>query len=159
VSCGLKFEYQESAVPHITGLGVSNCCEVGKGFLPIHSRIGGKSKEEGGDIDMRSHLHTQMNRKVSHFIMGEEGKVGSQSAFTAAAFIGATSLAGVFLGAPNTSAEGNGWCGINCDDDVLCCGCWDAEANEDFEGCVQGTYDCQPLGHVPGEGISCWAKP
>ena len=33
---------------------------------------------------MRSHLHQQVNRKVSHFIVGEEGKVGSQSAFTAA---------------------------------------------------------------------------
>ncbi len=108
---------------------------------------------------MRSHLHTQVNRKVSRFIMGEEGKVGSQSAFTAAAFIGATSLAGVFLGAPNASAEGNGWCGINCDDDVLCCGCWSEELNKFFEKCVQGTYDCQPLDYVPGDGISCWTKP
>ncbi len=58
---------------------------------------------------MRSHLHTQVNRKVSRFIVGEEGKVGSRSAFTAAAFIGATSLAGILLAAPNADAAG--WCG------------------------------------------------
>ena len=63
---------------------------------------------------MRSHLHKQLNRKVSDFIVGEAGKVGSQSAFTAAAFIGATSLAGVFLSAPNADADGlcggAAWC-------------------------------------------------
>ena len=160
MSCGLKFEYQGSAVPHITGLGVSNSCEfVNQGFLPIDSAIGGKSEERGGDMDMRSHLHARVNRKVSHFIMGEEGKVGNRSAFTAAVFIGTTSLAGVFLGAPNASAEGNGWCGINCADDELCCGCWDEIRNAPFEGCAQGTYECQPLDHVPTPGISCWAKP
>ena len=62
-----------------------------------------------GDIDMRSHLHKQVNRKVSHFILGEEGKVGSQSAFTAAAFIGATSLAGVFLSAPERVSRRMVW--------------------------------------------------
>ncbi len=86
---------------------------------------------------MRSHLHTQVNRKVSRFIMGEEGKVGSQSAFTAAAFIGATSLAGVFLSAPNASAD-DAWCGIPCDQE-WCCGCWDAALG----GCVQGDYYCE----------------
>ena len=35
---------------------------------------------------MRTHLHQQVNNKVSRFIVGEEGKVGSRSAFTAAAF-------------------------------------------------------------------------
>ena len=109
---------------------------------------------------MRSHLHQQVNRKVSHFIMGEEGKVGSQSAFTAAAFIGATSSAGVFLSAPNANGWwGNGWCGIDCPDEVLCCGCWDEELNKPFENCVQGTYDCRPLDYVPNDGISCWTKP
>ena len=102
---------------------------------------------------MRSHLHTQVNRKVSHFIMGEEGKVGSQSAFTAAAFIGATSLAGVFLSAPNASAEGNGWCGINCPDHMWCCGCWDGAAG----GCVTGDYHCSAF-DAGNAGISCWRK-
>ena len=145
-------------MPHITGLGVSNFCEVGKGFLPIHSAIGGKLKEEGGDIDMRSHLHTQVNRKVSHFIVGEEGKVGSRSAFTAAAFIGATSLAGILLSAPNASAD---WqCGdFFCDDADKCCGCWNSNANVGFENCAQGSYDCKPADYNPGPGISCWFKP
>ena len=107
---------------------------------------------------MRNHLHQQVNRKVSRFILGEEGKVGSQSAFTAAAFIGATSLAGVLLGAPDASAEGNGWCGINCDDDKWCCGCWSEELNEPYEGCRQGTYDCSDV-EIDSPGISCWLKP
>ena len=103
---------------------------------------------------MRSHLHTQVNRKVSHFIMGEEGKVGSQSAFTAAAFIGATSLAGVFLSAPNASADGNGWCGIPCGDNMWCCGCWDGDAG----GCVEGTYQCRGVPVIGNPGVSCWTK-
>lgn len=32
-------------------------------------------------------IYTQVNRKVSHFILGEEGKVGNRSAFTAAAVL------------------------------------------------------------------------
>ncbi len=103
---------------------------------------------------MRSHLHTQVNRKVSRFIMGEEGKVGSQSAFTAAAFIGATSLAGVFLSAPDAAARGNGWCGIPCNDMMWCCGCWDGELGD----CEEGTYDCLPF-DGSNMGISCWRKP
>ncbi len=101
---------------------------------------------------MRSHLHKQVNRKVSHFILGEEGKVGSQSAFTAAAFIGATSLAGVFLSAPDASADG--WCGGEFDCPAWCCGCWDGAAG----GCAQGDYNCSH-GGVGNAGISCWQKP
>ena len=104
---------------------------------------------------MRTHLHQQVNNKVSRFIMGEEGKVGSQSAFTAAAFIGATSLAGVLLGAPNASAEGN--CGgeAQCDVGDWCCGCWDEYLNEPFDGCKQDTYDCEDWNNN-NPGISCW---
>jgi hypothetical protein len=107
---------------------------------------------------MRSHLHKQVNRKVSHFIMGEEGKVGSQSAFAAAAFIGATSLAGVFLSTPNADAD---WlCGddFECDDRDQCCHCYNAAANVGFEGCDQGTYDCKHRDYIPNPGISCWRK-
>ena len=60
-------------------------------------------------MNMRSHLHTQVNRKVSDFIVGEAGKVGSRSAFTAAAFIGATSLAGILLGATPCSSRRELW--------------------------------------------------
>lgn len=110
---------------------------------------------------MRSHLHTQMNRKVSRFIVGEEGKVGSQSAFTAAAFIGATSFAGILLGAPNAAAEGNcgnvTQCGGN-EMEQLCCGCWDQAANAPYTGCLEGDYWCVFID--PDEpGISCWPLP
>ncbi len=93
---------------------------------------------------MRTHLHTQVNRKVSRFIMGEEGKVGSQSAFTAAAFIGATSLAGILIGAPDVSANNCGG-GANCNADSPWC-------------CLgPGGYDCEPMDEtdIPA-GISCW---
>ena len=109
-------------------------------------------------MDMRTHLHTQVNRKVSHFIIGEEGKVGSQSAFTAAAFIGATSLAGILLGAPNADA---GWlCGdeFDCHDYDQCCHCFDAEANDPHEKCKQDSYDCRGPWYEPTPGISCWTK-
>ena len=106
---------------------------------------------------MRSHLHQRVNRKVSHFILGEEGKVGSRSAFTAAAFIGATSLAGVFLSPPKASADW--WCGdIQCHDNDQCCGCWDEDLNDPWENCTQGDYDCRGPNYVPTPGISCWTN-
>ena len=117
--------------------------------------VGGKSKKKGGDTDMRSHLHTQINRKVSHFIVGEEGKVGSQSAFTAAAFIGATSLAGILLGTPNAAAEGNCGPDTQCDVGDWCCLCWDEYLNAPFDGCVQDSYDCEDWDNS-NPGLSCW---
>ena len=111
---------------------------------------------------MRSHLRQQVNRKVSRFIVGEEGKVGSQSAFTAAAFIGATSLAGMILGTPNANADDGTWlCDgdlLLCHNDDLCCHCWDAGLNADYDGCHQNTYDCRGEWFDPGPGISCWGK-
>ena len=102
---------------------------------------------------MRSHLHKQVNRKVSHFIVGEEGKVGSQSAFIAAAFIGATSLAGMLLSSPNAAAANCGG-GANCNGDWRwCCLCWNAEISN--TGCIQGTYICKQM--PPNDpGVSCW---
>ncbi|RKU05814.1 hypothetical protein C6503_26585 [Candidatus Poribacteria bacterium] len=108
---------------------------------------------------MQTHLHTQVNRKVSRFIMGEEGKVGSQSAFTAAAFIGATSLAGMLLSAPDAAADNNcGDQGANCTyDDPWCCFCWDAEANQGYDNCIQDKYLCKSGDEAPsGPGFSCW---
>lgn len=98
---------------------------------------------------MRSHLHTQVNRKVSDFIMGEEGKVGSQSAFAAAAFIGATSLAGILLGTPGVVADPDDPCS-GCKD-MWCCRC------EALGYCGPvGDYNCQDedKGHLPG--VTCW---
>ena len=154
----MKLKHQESVSPDIHGLRTSNFYEVGKSFLPIHPAIGGKSSKKGGDIDMRTHLHQQVNRKVSRFIMGEEGKVGSQSAFTAAAFIGATSLAGILLNTPNAAADG--WCGgLDCHPDDLCCYCYNAAWNADYQGCNQGEYDCRSVDLSEFPGISCWTKP
>lgn len=110
-------------------------------------------------MNMRSHLHTQVNRKVSRFIMGEEGKVGSQSAFTAAAFIGATSLAGVFLSTPNASADG--WCGSQgawCSEvsgSPWCCACVDENL-----GCGglgdEGQYVCLQFPPQNAPGVDCF---
>ena len=108
---------------------------------------------------MRSYLHKQVNRKVSDFIVGEAGKVGSRSAFTAAAFIGATSLAGTLLSAPTADAAWQCSGDMYCDDLDQCCGCWDAMLNAPFDGCIQGTYDCRGPWYEPNPGISCWTKP
>ena len=114
-------------------------------------------------MDMRTHLHQQVNNKVSRFIVGEEGKVGSRSAFTAAAFIGATSLAGILLGPTNAKADGGTWvCDgdeLKCHDTALCCHCFDANLNADYHGCTQDTYDCRVPDFEPGLGMSCWFKP
>lgn len=100
---------------------------------------------------MRTHLHQQVNRKVSRFIMGEEGKVGSQSAFTAAAFIGATSLAGILLSTPNAAAVTN--CGdATCVRNVAewCCYCWATGYCDRV-----GQYNCQEKPeNTPG--VWCW---
>ena len=112
---------------------------------------------------MQSHLHTQVNRKVSRFILGEEGKVGSQSAFTAAAFIGATSLAGMFLSAPNATAGADD-CGVKGTDnnpicnefDRFCCYCWDPELNVGHHDCApKGEYRCTSLDKT-SPGLTCW---
>ena len=112
---------------------------------------------------MRTHLHQQVNHKVSRFIMGEEGKVGSQSAFTAAAFIGATSLAGILLSAPSATA-GHEDCGIPgtdnnpiCNDtDKWCCYCWDSALNADYHSCrPEGEYRCTSKDKTT-PGLSCW---
>ena len=112
---------------------------------------------------MRTHLHQQVNNKVSRFIVGEEGKVGSRSAFTAAAFIGATSLAGMLLGPTNAKADDGSWvCDgdlLKCHNTALCCHCFDANLNADYHGCTQDTYDCRVPDFKPGLGMACWFKP
>ena len=108
---------------------------------------------------MRTHLHQQVNNKVSRFIVGEAGKVGSQSAFTAAAFIGATSLAGMLLSTPTVDADG--WCGSNwawCSEasgSPYCCACVDADL-----GCGglgdEGQYVCQKVPPQNAPGVDCF---
>ena len=45
---------------------------------------------------MRSHLRYIGKKKVSDFLLREEGMVGNRSAFVAAAFVGATVFGDVF---------------------------------------------------------------
>ena len=99
---------------------------------------------------MRSHLHQKVNCKVSRFILGEEGKVGSRSAFTAAAFIGATSLAGILLGAPDAEANNCGPATCLKDDAEWCCFCWDTGYCD-----IVGQYNCQDE-DISKPGIWCW---
>ena len=89
---------------------------------------------------MQEHFRRAMRRKVSHFIIGEEGRVGNKSAFTAAAVVSVASLATMLLAAtPNAHALGD-WCNADvgyCAPDAYCCGC-----DPEFRGCsvvyVQG---------------------
>ncbi|MBM3210786.1 hypothetical protein FJZ33_01085 [Candidatus Poribacteria bacterium] len=79
---------------------------------------------------MQERFSGATRRKVSHFILGEEGRVGSRSAFTAAAVVSVASLATMLLVAPNANAVG-GWCnGGYCAPADYCCGC-----DPDFRGC------------------------
>lgn len=83
--------------------------------------------------------------------MSRQGKVGSRSAFTAAAFIGATSLAGILLGAPNAAADTN--CGpATCiqNEAEWCCYCWATGYCD-----IVGQYNCQSK-DISKPGIWCW---
>ena len=76
---------------------------------------------------MEERFRRTAGRKVSHFIIGEEGRVGSRSAFTAAAVVSVASLTTMLLAAvPNAHAKF--WCpgdpyvaGEQCDDWEYCC--------------------------------------
>ena len=46
---------------------------------------------------MRSHLRTMAKRKVSDFLLREEGMVGNRSAFGTAALVSTTALAATLL--------------------------------------------------------------
>ena len=69
---------------------------------------------------MRSHLRTMAKRKVSDFLLREEGIVGNRSAFATAAFVSTTALAATLLVAPDAGA---GNCGddLNCGNNFRCC--------------------------------------
>lgn len=68
---------------------------------------------------MRGHLRSMAKRKVSDFLLREEGMMGNRSAFAAAAFVGTTSLAMTFLFSSSASAAP---CpGVNCPQGNWCC--------------------------------------
>ena len=61
---------------------------------------------KGGETLMRSHLRSVAKRKVSDFLLREEGMVGNRSAFATAAFVSTTALAMSLLVAPSAEAAG-----------------------------------------------------
>ena len=91
---------------------------------------------------MRSHLRSVAKRKVSDFLLREEGMVGNRSAFATAALVSTTALAMFLL--VNPDAEAVKWCpGANandyCQDNQFCC--WN------------NVYRCFGM---PRNGWICW---
>ena len=72
---------------------------------------------------MRSHLKSIAKKKVSDFLLREEGMVGSRTTFATAAFVSTTSLAMFLVSAPKANA--GKWCGAPIHGDCLngqtCC--------------------------------------
>ena len=67
---------------------------------------------------MRSHLKSMAKRKVSDFLLREEGMVGNRSAFATAALVSTTALAMTLLVVPDADAgECAGW---QCDKKYCC---------------------------------------
>ncbi len=54
---------------------------------------------------MRSHLRSMAKRKVSDFLLREEGMVGSRTGFATAALVSTTALAMTLLVSPDTEAH------------------------------------------------------
>ena len=61
---------------------------------------------------MKSHLRSMAKRKVSDFLLREEGMVGNRSAFATAALVSTTALAMTLLVVPDALAD--------CDDGAEC---------------------------------------
>ena len=73
---------------------------------------------------MKTHLRSITKRKVSDFLLREEGMVGNRSAFATAALVSTTALAMALLVAPEVDAHPNGdWCGPvgYCNHNQICC--------------------------------------
>ena len=85
---------------------------------------------------MRSHLRSVAKRKVSDFLLREEGMVGNRSAFATAALVSTASLAMTLLVAPSAEAAG---CG-GCPDWARCCQVYDC-GNWRFI-CVPRAFPC-----------------
>lgn len=69
---------------------------------------------------MRSHLRSMAKRKVSDFLLREEGMVGNRSAFATAALVSTTALAMALLVAPDAEAY---HCKSNCGPHIECVYC------------------------------------
>ena len=89
---------------------------------------------------MRSHLRSVAKRKVSDFLLREEGMVGNRSAFATAALVSTTAIAMTLLVTPDATA---GWCAGNpCNLNFCCTANW-------------VNYVCR--NHDPGGAWHCWA--
>ena len=90
---------------------------------------------------MRSHLRSVAKRKVSDFLLREEGMVGNRSAFATAALVSTTALAMSLLVAPDAEAHGR-HCGPpnpqkHCSDTFrYCCHDRDGWWCSKFRGCT-----------------------
>ena len=72
---------------------------------------------------MRSHLRSMAKRKVSEFLLREEGMVGNRSAFATAALVSTTALAMSLLAAPDTEAHPGHCHEWNCGPEARCLYC------------------------------------
>ena len=72
---------------------------------------------------MRNHLRSMAKRKVSDFLLREEGMVGNRSAFATAALVSTTALAMSLLVAPDAGANHNDCPKWNCGPEDLCVYC------------------------------------
>ena len=89
---------------------------------------------------MQERFSGTTRRKVSHFILGEEGRVGSRSAFTAAAVVSVASLATMLLGTVQKAYAADKFCpaaGVYCfcTGFTYCCAL----------GCAQHATNCSYL--------------
>ena len=91
---------------------------------------------------MRSHLRSIAKRKVSDFLLREEGMVGNRSAFATAALVSTTALAMTLLVTPDAFAD--------CPDGEVC-------PNGNNRYCcpanVPGEWTCKPFNN----GNCFWA--
>ena len=71
---------------------------------------------------MKSHLRSVAKRKVSDFLLREEGMVGNRSAFATAAVVSTTALAMSLLVAPDAEAH-HGCPKWNCGPERACVFC------------------------------------
>ncbi len=87
---------------------------------------------------MRSHLRTMAKRKVSDFLLREEGMVGSRSAFATAALVSTTALATTLIVAPDAEACNCG--NLQCNAQQKCCMTW---VNQVMHySCIPKDADC-----------------
>ena len=76
---------------------------------------------------MRSHLRSVAKRKLSDFLLREEGMVGNRSAFATAALVSTTALAITLLVAPEAGAQVPNCGPLVCNAGDDCCMRWDNE--------------------------------